>query len=205
MSTGRAAFLYECRDQAGIRIADRGRPVLQQIEGFGDPTITVNDCFRPVSRWWDRITRPEQILESLPQAMRVLTDPAECGPVTLALPQDVQAEAYDYPEAFFARAAGAFGDPRPIRPSSRCRSRIIARSSAADHCRRRGALRARLRRARRFRGTSRCAGGRDPGRQGRSGLGSSQRHGCDRRCRWHCGQCARCRSGPDPRDRHTAL
>jgi 3D-(3,5/4)-trihydroxycyclohexane-1,2-dione acylhydrolase (decyclizing) len=79
----------------------RPDPVLQQIEGFGDPTISVNDCFRPVSRWWDRITRPEQILESLPQAMRVLTDPADCGPVTLALPQDVQAEAYDYPEAFF--------------------------------------------------------------------------------------------------------
>src|SRR6266849_135244 len=79
----------------------RPDPVLQQIEAFGDPTISVNDCFRPVSRWWDRITRPEQLLESLPQAMRVLTDPADCGPVTLALPQDVQAEAYDYPETFF--------------------------------------------------------------------------------------------------------
>jgi len=79
----------------------RPDPVLQQIEAFGDPTISVNDCFRPVSRWWDRITRPEQILESLPQAMRVLTDTADCGPVTLALPQDVQAEAYDYPESFF--------------------------------------------------------------------------------------------------------
>ena len=79
----------------------RPDPVLQQIEASGDPTISVNDCFRPVSRWWDRITRPEQILESLPQALRVLTDPAECGPVTLALPQDVQAEAYDYPETFF--------------------------------------------------------------------------------------------------------
>jgi 3D-(3,5/4)-trihydroxycyclohexane-1,2-dione acylhydrolase (decyclizing) len=79
----------------------RPDPVLQQIEGFGDPTISVNDCFRPVSRWWDRITRPEQLIESLPQAMRVLTDPADCGPVTLALPQDVQAEAYDYSEEFF--------------------------------------------------------------------------------------------------------
>src|SRR5947209_5461516 len=79
----------------------RPDPVLQQIEAFGDPTISVNDCFRPVSRWWDRITRPEQILQSLPQAMRVLTDPAECGPVTLALPQDVQTEADDYPEEFF--------------------------------------------------------------------------------------------------------
>jgi 3D-(3,5/4)-trihydroxycyclohexane-1,2-dione acylhydrolase (decyclizing) len=79
----------------------RPDPVLQQIESFAEPTLSVNDCFRPVSRWWDRITRPEQILQSLPQAMRILTDPAECGPVTLALPQDVQAEAYDYPEEFF--------------------------------------------------------------------------------------------------------
>jgi 3D-(3,5/4)-trihydroxycyclohexane-1,2-dione acylhydrolase (decyclizing) len=80
----------------------RPDPVLQQAETFGDPTISVNDCFRPVSRWWDRITRPEQILESLPQALRVLTDPAECGPVTLALPQDVQTEADNYPRTFFA-------------------------------------------------------------------------------------------------------
>ncbi|MBV8090816.1 MAG: 3D-(3,5/4)-trihydroxycyclohexane-1,2-dione acylhydrolase (decyclizing), partial [Alphaproteobacteria bacterium] len=80
----------------------RPDPVLQQVEAFGDPTISVNDCFRPVSRWWDRITRPEHILESLPQALRVLTDPADCGPVTLALPQDVQTEAHDYPQGFFA-------------------------------------------------------------------------------------------------------
>ena len=80
----------------------RPDPVPQQIEAFGDPTISVNDSFPPVSRWWDRITRPEQILESLRQAMRVLTDPAECRPVTLALPQEAQAEAYDYPEVFFA-------------------------------------------------------------------------------------------------------
>lgn len=80
----------------------RPDPVLQQVEDFGDPTVTANDCFRPVSRYWDRITRPEQLLRSLPQAISVLTDPAECGPVTLALPQDVQAEAWDYPRAFFA-------------------------------------------------------------------------------------------------------
>jgi 3D-(3,5/4)-trihydroxycyclohexane-1,2-dione acylhydrolase (decyclizing) len=76
-------------------------PVLQQLENFGDPTITSNDCFRPVSRYWDRITRPEQLLTSLPRAIQVLTDPAECGPVTLALPQDVQAMAYEYPDEFF--------------------------------------------------------------------------------------------------------
>ncbi|HEY5760796.1 MAG TPA: 3D-(3,5/4)-trihydroxycyclohexane-1,2-dione acylhydrolase (decyclizing) [Steroidobacter sp.] len=79
----------------------RPDPVLQQVEDFGDPTVTANDCFRPVSRYWDRITRPEQLLRSLPQALSVLTDPAECGPVTLALPQDVQAEAWEYPSAFF--------------------------------------------------------------------------------------------------------
>jgi len=79
----------------------RPDPVLQQIEDFGDGTMTVNDCFKPVSRYFDRITRPEQIIPALRRAMQVLTDPADCGPVTLALCQDVQAEAYDYPENFF--------------------------------------------------------------------------------------------------------
>lgn len=77
-------------------------PVLQQIEDFGDGTISANDCFKPVSRYFDRITRPEQLLTALPRAMTVLTDPADCGPVTLAFCQDVQAEAYDWPESFFA-------------------------------------------------------------------------------------------------------
>jgi len=79
----------------------RPDPVLQQVESFADPTVSANDCFRPVSRYWDRITRPEQLVVSLPQAMRVLTDPADCGPATLCLCQDVQAEAYDYPAALF--------------------------------------------------------------------------------------------------------
>src|SRR5712691_1118502 len=91
----------------------RPDPVLQQIEAFGDATVSANDCFRPVSRWWDRITRPEQILASLPQAMRILTDPAECGPVTLALPQDVQTEAFDYPESFFAPRCWRVRRPQP--------------------------------------------------------------------------------------------
>ncbi|QBS40516.1 3D-(3,5/4)-trihydroxycyclohexane-1,2-dione acylhydrolase (decyclizing) [Nocardia sp. CS682] len=76
-------------------------PVLQQVEHFGDATATVNDAFRAVSRYFDRITRPEQLISTLPQAVRVLTDPAEAGPVTLALPQDVQAETYDFPDALF--------------------------------------------------------------------------------------------------------
>jgi 3D-(3,5/4)-trihydroxycyclohexane-1,2-dione acylhydrolase (decyclizing) len=86
----------------GDVFATRGPdPVLQQVEDFGDPTVSANDCFRPVSRYWDRITRPEQLLQSLPAAIAVLTDPAACGPVTLALPQDVQAEAWEYPDRFF--------------------------------------------------------------------------------------------------------
>lgn len=79
----------------------RPDPVLQQVEDFGDATISANDCFRPVSRFFDRVTRPEQLLASLPAALRVLTDPAECGPATIAFPQDVQAEAIDWPEEFF--------------------------------------------------------------------------------------------------------
>ena len=76
-------------------------PVLQQLEDFQDGTVSVNDCFRPVSRYFDRIVRPEQLLVALPRAIAVLTDAASCGPVTLALPQDVQTEAYDYPADFF--------------------------------------------------------------------------------------------------------
>ena len=78
-------------------------PVLQQLEDFSDPTISVNDCFKPVSRYFDRIMRPEQIINSLPVAMQTLLDPENCGPVTLSLPQDVQAEAFDYPEEFFIK------------------------------------------------------------------------------------------------------
>jgi 3D-(3,5/4)-trihydroxycyclohexane-1,2-dione acylhydrolase (decyclizing) len=77
-------------------------PVLQQVEDFDDGRISANDCFRPVSRYFDRIVHPAQLLSSLPRAISVLTDPALCGPVTLALPQDVQAAAYDYPADFFA-------------------------------------------------------------------------------------------------------
>jgi len=101
----------------------RPDPVLQQLEDFGDPTVTANDCFRPVSRYFDRITRPEQLLRSLPAALAVLTDPAQCGPATLALPQDVQAEAWNWPEGFFARRVHAlFRAP----PDSRQLARAVA-------------------------------------------------------------------------------
>lgn len=94
--------------------ANRGPdPVLQQLEDFGDGTMTVNDCFRPVSRYFDRIMRPEQLITALPRAMRVLTDPAECGPVTLSLCQDVQAEAYDYPERLFEKKVWHQRRPEP--------------------------------------------------------------------------------------------
>ena len=78
-------------------------PVLQQVESPASQDISVNDCFKPVSRYWDRIQRPEQVLTALPEAMRVLTSPSETGAVTLCLPQDVQAEAYDFPEEFFQK------------------------------------------------------------------------------------------------------
>jgi 3D-(3,5/4)-trihydroxycyclohexane-1,2-dione acylhydrolase (decyclizing) len=87
-------------------------PVLQQLESPSTQDVSVNDCFKPVSRYWDRIQRPEQILTSLPEAMRVLTSPAETGAVTLALPQDVQAEAFDYPEEFFRRRTWVVARPR---------------------------------------------------------------------------------------------
>src|ERR687887_147014 len=90
----------------------RPAPVLQQLESAQSQDLSVNDCFKPVSRFWDRINRPEQLAPSLLAAMRVLTDPAETGAVTLALPQDVQAEAFDFPEELFERRV--WHVPRPV-------------------------------------------------------------------------------------------
>jgi 3D-(3,5/4)-trihydroxycyclohexane-1,2-dione acylhydrolase (decyclizing) len=87
-------------------------PVLQQLESINTHDISVNDCFKPISRYWDRINRPEQIISALPEAMRVLTSPAETGAVTLALPQDVQAEAYDYPSELFEKRVWSIPRPR---------------------------------------------------------------------------------------------
>ncbi|WP_136605719.1 3D-(3,5/4)-trihydroxycyclohexane-1,2-dione acylhydrolase (decyclizing) [Paenibacillus dokdonensis] len=92
-------------------------PVLQQLEYAADYTVSATDSFKPVSKYWDRIARPEQLMTAALQAMRVLTDPAETGAVTLALPQDVQAEAYDYPEAFFAKRVHVI-DRRPVSPAA---------------------------------------------------------------------------------------
>ncbi len=92
-------------------------PVLQQLESPATQDIGVNDCFKPVSRYWDRIYRPEQLITSLPEAMRVLTSPSDCGAVTLALPQDVQTEAYDYPEELFRKRVWLIRRGEPDRES----------------------------------------------------------------------------------------
>jgi 3D-(3,5/4)-trihydroxycyclohexane-1,2-dione acylhydrolase (decyclizing) len=94
-------------------ITRRPDPVLQQVEMFGDPTITVNDGFKPVSRYWDRITHPAQIISSMPQALSVMLDPATAGPAVISLCQDVQEMAFDYPEVFFERRVHAIPRPRP--------------------------------------------------------------------------------------------
>ncbi|MCB9421721.1 MAG: 3D-(3,5/4)-trihydroxycyclohexane-1,2-dione acylhydrolase (decyclizing) [Ardenticatenaceae bacterium] len=92
-------------------------PVLQQLESEHSQDISVNDAFKPISRYWDRINRPDQILTALPEAMRVLTSPADTGAVTLAMPQDVQTEAYNYPEAFFAKRVWRISRNRPDQSS----------------------------------------------------------------------------------------
>lgn len=91
----------------------RPDPVLQQVEDFDDGTVSANDCFKPVSRYFDRITRPEHLLTALPRALRVMTDPANCGPATLAFCQDVQAEAFDYPVEFFEPRVWHIRRPAP--------------------------------------------------------------------------------------------
>jgi 3D-(3,5/4)-trihydroxycyclohexane-1,2-dione acylhydrolase (decyclizing) len=91
----------------------RPDPVLQQVEHFGNPSISVNDAFKPVTRYWDRITHPEQIISSLPQAVAVMLDPADCGPAFIAVCQDTQEIACDYPEAFFVPRVHRIPRPRP--------------------------------------------------------------------------------------------
>ncbi|WP_339787185.1 3D-(3,5/4)-trihydroxycyclohexane-1,2-dione acylhydrolase (decyclizing) [Paenibacillus sp. FSL R7-0313] len=102
-------------------------PVLQQLEVSSDYTISATDPFKAVSKYWDRIVRPEQLMIAVTQAMRVLTDPAETGAVTLALPQDVQAEAYDYPESFFARKVHYLDRRPPVQAAIERATEQIAR------------------------------------------------------------------------------
>lgn len=96
----RLPMLLLCGDAYVTRLPD---PVLQQMENFYDPTLGVNDAFRPVTRYWDRITHPAQIIQSLPAALATLLDPADCGPAFIGLPQDVQGWTFDYPAAFFEK------------------------------------------------------------------------------------------------------
>src|SRR5271155_820284 len=97
-------------------------PVLQQLESSSSQDVSVNDCFKPVSRYWDRISRAEQLLTALPEAMRVLTSPAETGAVTLSLPQDVQTEAFDFPEEFLQKRVWQI-------PRNRCDQEFLQRAA----------------------------------------------------------------------------
>ena len=108
--SNRLPILLLSGDSFANRVPD---PVLQQVEHFSDPTMTVNDAFKAVTRYWDRISHPEQIIGSLPQAAAVMLDPAECGPAFLGLCQDTQAQAFDYPEAFFEPRVWRVPRPRP--------------------------------------------------------------------------------------------
>src|SRR3990167_1098056 len=104
-------------------------PVLQQLEVPGDYTMSVNDCFKPVSKYWDRVSRPEQLMTACMNALRVLTDPVATGAVTICLPQDVQAEAYHYPESFFKKRVHHI-DRRPL--AERALQDAVAQIKAAQ-------------------------------------------------------------------------
>jgi 3D-(3,5/4)-trihydroxycyclohexane-1,2-dione acylhydrolase (decyclizing) len=106
----RLPVLMLCGDTFLTRLPD---PVLQQLEHFGNPTLGVNDAFKSVSRYWDRIPHPAQIIQSLPNALATMLDPADCGPAFIGLPQDVQGWAFDYPEAFFAKRVHKIRRQRP--------------------------------------------------------------------------------------------
>ena len=159
-------------------------PVLQQVEDFHDGTVSANDCLRPVSRYFDRILHPEQLLTALPRAIHVLTDPALCGPVTLALPQDVQTMAFDCPEAFFAPAPIRFVAMPPAEEErDRSRRGDPRGEAAADRRGRRRALCAGDGRAARVRRRARRPRRGDAGRQGRAAVGPPAAAGRDRRHR----------------------
>ncbi|MCY3636869.1 MAG: 3D-(3,5/4)-trihydroxycyclohexane-1,2-dione acylhydrolase (decyclizing) [bacterium] len=122
----RMPLLLLAGDTFNSRIPD---PVLQQVEHFGNPTLTVNDAFRPVVRYWDRITTPEQLVQSLPNALATMLDPGDCGPAFISLPQDVQGEAYDFPARFFEEVVHEIRRPRP---DTRELRRAAAALAAAD-------------------------------------------------------------------------
>ena len=185
-TTNRIPVLLLPSDVFATRVAQPG------VAGAGAARhgydISVNDAFRPLSRFFDRVWRPEQLPAALLGAMRVLTDPAETGAVTVALPQDVQAEAHDWPEELFAEAGVAHPPPgaRAGRAGPRGRG-DPRRAGAAGHRRWWGALQRGDRRAARVRRGHRHTGGRHPGRQGRHPVGppAGRRRGrVDRLARW---------------------
>ena len=136
--SNRLPVLFLSGDTFVSRLPD---PVLQQVEHFGTPSITVNDAFRPVVRYWDRITHPAQILSSLPQAVATMLDPGDCGPAFIGLPQDIAAEAYDFPEAFFGTHVHTIPRPRPdLTQLAKAVAAIRPANASGDYRRRRCAL-----------------------------------------------------------------
>jgi 3D-(3,5/4)-trihydroxycyclohexane-1,2-dione acylhydrolase (decyclizing) len=121
----RLPVLFIAGDTFASRLPD---PVLQQVEHFGVPSTTVNDSFQAVTRYWDRITHPAQVIASLPQAVATMLDPADCGPAFIGLPQDVAAEAYDYPVSFFETQLRTIARPRPDRAQLNAAAKLIGKS-----------------------------------------------------------------------------
>ena len=121
--SNRLPLLLISGDTFASRLPD---PVLQQVEHFGEPSTTVNDAFRSVTRFWDRIMKPEQVVSSLPHAVHTMLDPATCGPAFIGLPQDVGAEAYDFPARFFERTVHEIARPRADRDQLEAAAAAIA-------------------------------------------------------------------------------
>ena len=187
-----------CSPTAGpIRCCSRSRD-------FGDGTVSANDCFRPVSRYFDRIARPEQIVPALNRAIAVLTDPAECGPVTLAFCQDVQTEAYDYPESLLRASAciACAGRRRTPRELAEAVAALQRGEEAVRRLRRRRALFGGRAGTDRLLRQARHSGRRDAGRQVGDAGRPSAAHGRDRRHRHRRRQ--RARGGGRRRARRSA-
>ena len=210
----RLPALFLVGDTFASRLPD---PVLQQVEHFGDPTITVNDAFKAVSRYWDRIMRPEQIIHSLPHAVAVMLDPADCGPAVLALPAGRAGRGVRLPRRILRHDGASHRSAAPRRrPAARAVAALKACEAAADHRRRGSPLLDRRCRARRVRRSPRRSRRRDDGRaHGAAGHPSAQRrpgrrhrlHQCQRpgrRRRRRSSPSARaCRTSPPARGRRS--
>ena len=198
-TTNRLPVLLLPSDTFATRAAD---PVLQQLERPDAYDVTVNDAFRPLSSFFDRVSRPEQLFSALHSGLRVLTDPADTGAVTISLPQDVQAEAFDVPEEFLAEREWRIRRPEP-------EDEDIRRAAEAIRAAKRpliiagGGVHLRLRQWRNWPGLSshRHPGGQHAGRRGRAALGPSVLTRCHRLHRHDGGQRHRGRGGPGHRHR----